>query len=44
MSWSCAATTRTTITAHGMWTDTNNIHTLYEDNLVVHNTHIGIQP
>jgi parallel beta-helix repeat protein len=27
----------------GMWTDINNIHTLYEDNLVVHNTHIGIQ-
>ena len=28
----------------GMWTDINNIHTLYEDNLVVHNTHIGIKP
>jgi hypothetical protein len=27
----------------GMWTDINNIHTLYEDNLVVHNTHVGIQ-
>lgn len=26
----------------GMWTDIDNIHTLYEDNLVVHNTHIGI--
>ena len=26
----------------GMWTDINNIHTLYENNLVVHNTHIGI--
>ena len=27
----------------GMWTDINNIHTLYEGNLVAHNTHIGIQ-
>ena len=26
----------------GMWTDTNNIHTLYEDNVVVHNTISGI--
>ena len=26
----------------GMWTDIDNIHTLYEDNLVAHNTHIGI--
>jgi hypothetical protein len=26
----------------GMWTDINNINTLYENNLVVHNTHIGI--
>ena len=26
----------------GMWTDTNNIHTLYEDNVVVHNTTSGI--
>jgi len=26
----------------GMWTDTNNIHTLYEDNVVVHNTIGGI--
>ena len=26
----------------GMWTDINNIHTLYENNLVAHNTHIGI--
>ena len=26
----------------GLWTDTNNIHTLYEDNLVVHNTINGI--
>jgi hypothetical protein len=27
----------------GMWTDINNIHTLYEDNVVVHNTINGIQ-
>jgi hypothetical protein len=27
----------------GMWTDINNIHTIYEDNLVVHNTLSGIQ-
>ena len=26
----------------GMWTDINNIHTLYEDNVVVHNTINGI--
>jgi hypothetical protein len=26
----------------GMWTDINNIHTLYEDNIVVHNTINGI--
>jgi parallel beta-helix repeat protein len=26
----------------GLWTDTNNIHTLYEDNVVVHNTIQGI--
>src|SRR5215475_2098604 len=26
----------------GMWTDIDNIHTLYEDNLVVHNTGSGI--
>jgi Right handed beta helix region len=26
----------------GMWTDINNIHTLYENNLVVHNTGAGI--
>ena len=38
ITWSCAATTRTTITGSGMWTDINNIHTLYENNVVVHNT------
>ena len=27
----------------GMWTDFSNIHTLYEDNVVVHNTINGIQ-
>jgi len=26
----------------GMWTDIDNIHTLYEDNLIVHNTGSGI--
>ena len=44
ITWSCAATTRTTITGTGMWTDINNIHTLYEDNVVVHNTHQRHQP
>jgi hypothetical protein len=28
--------------AYGMWTDINNIHTLYENNVVVNNTGIGI--
>ena len=27
---------------YGMWTDIDNIHTLYEDNVVVNNTGIGI--
>ena len=27
---------------YGMWTDINNIHTLYEDNVVVNNTGTGI--
>ena len=28
----------------GMWTDINNIHTLYEDNVVVHNDDGWHQP
>ena len=40
-NWSCATTTPHN-NGIGMWTDIDNIHTLYENNVVVYNTSVGI--